>query len=226
MPPLKRSRFVDFQTSEETQDGKIIDTFNDDDEDFDEEENEEDRAFINDDPESDEHISDCSSVHDSEKECCEDDLILIEDNKKKNRKSRIRRVIEESSDDSEDSFIDDSDVTTVQETRNKKELPLLAKKPIPVPTVPKPRTSTGKVAASTLFAIKEWVTPDKQVYKPKASADWNFLNKQAVGSKSQKSASESKSTSGIIKTSDGDFLVKNGKRHKMTDGNVCWSNKQ
>jgi hypothetical protein len=220
---MKSSKFIDFQTSEEANDGSIIENFDDED-DFDDEENEEDRAFINDNPESDEHISECSSVHESEKECCDDDLLLIEDNQRENRKSRIRRVIDESSEDSDDSFIDDSDVTPAPKILSKtNSLPQLVKNPTTVPNVCKPRPSNFKVPASSLFTIKEWVSPETKIYKPKSSADWNFLKKPSQTKLSKIQTTET--TSGVIKTSDGDYLVKNGKRHKLMEGNVCWSNK-
>jgi len=91
-----KNRFVDSEAGEEDEDGNEV---RNSDSDSDEEETAEDRAFIDDGEQEDEYHSECSSVHESEKEVDEDDLQLIKDNKPR----RVKRVLA----DSDDSFVED-----------------------------------------------------------------------------------------------------------------------
>ena len=91
-----KNRIVDSEAGEEDEDGNEV---RNSDSDSDEEETAEDRAFIDDGEQEDEYQSECSSVHESEKEVDEDDLQLIRDSKPR----RVKRVLA----DSDDSFVDD-----------------------------------------------------------------------------------------------------------------------
>ncbi len=237
----KPCKFLDTETQEEKEDGTIITKFDDDD-DVDVP-TKEDEEFVTSNDESDQYESDCSKVHESEKELDEDDYVLLADNKANQKKRvRIKKTIKSSgSEDSDsshendvndDNFIDDSefdqdqlktilDMLSPVPTRKS----IKSRETFPTSTVQRRINSIGRLPAQSLKSIGEWVNPEMKKHVPQSSSNWNFL-REAPAKTSKQSADTSKSLSGIVKTADGDYLMgKNGKRHKLTNGNVCLSSK-
>jgi hypothetical protein len=235
----KACKFLDLETQEEKDDGTIITKFHD----YDEEGaiSKEDQEFVTDNDESDKYESECSEVHDSEKELDEDDYVLLADNKANEKKRvRIRKTVKSSdSENSEssqkeqeddDNFIDDSEL-------NQDDLQTLLGMLSPVPekksiqkretqfpsTTQRKLNTIGRLPAVSMNCIGEWVHPENKEYFPQSSSNWNFLNNT---SSKKTSTNTTKLPGCILKTSTGDYRVeKNGKRHKLTDGSVCVSNK-
>lgn len=237
MPSTKHGkplcRFIDNEAGEERDDGTIIQNFDDYDED--EELNEADKNFITDNEESDHYASDCSKVHDSEKECDEDDFILIEDSKiKASQESKYKpkrsRVVRESSSDSLDSFIDDSEENLSSDCKsvNLK----IGKRLSSPPCEYEERVAkssgrneclrSGRMSWRDLPRIENWVRPEIVTYKPRSTASWDCLRRTPETTKKSK-AVPLPTKQGIVKTSDGDYLMRNGKKHKLIDGSVCLS---